>query len=402
MSSSLRRRARHAEQLVEVSHRSAVLQPAAELVADDLDGGHRLGVVHAGRAEHADRTAAARRRRRSARRPPSTPTAARRRARRRSPPTCPAATRSPSKRDDDELLLQRAQHVADDLDGVERRRHRRGAADVDVLVASSRVAHGREGRRRDRRSTTLVPGRRQVIDGPSDRPVSWAARWAEAAASWASVTSASSVDRARSRRCRCRARRPPWPASTTAATICTLRTATAPGPWADDDGGVVGQVGQQVGRAGGASPRGGRGRCGRSRRPGPCDVVEAPRRAQVVDEEPVPLVGRDAAGRRVRLDEVPLLLEHGHLVAHRRRRDAHAGRVGDVGRPTGSAVAMYSCTTALRIAVFRSSSIWHSTLPSASPAWSDRHDGNRDGHQGRSRCRTPAPTAGRCGRRSRR
>ena len=33
--------------------------------------------------------------------------------------------------------------------------------------------------------------------------------------------------------------------------------------------------------------------------------------------------------------------------------------------PTGSAVAMYSCTTALRIAVLRSSSIWQSRLPSA-------------------------------------
>src|SRR3954471_11085859 len=32
---------------------------------------------------------------------------------------------------------------------------------------------------------------------------------------------------------------------------------------------------------------------------------------------------------------------------------------------TGNAVAMYSCTTALRIAVLRSSSIWHSTLPTA-------------------------------------
>src|SRR3954466_13722176 len=33
--------------------------------------------------------------------------------------------------------------------------------------------------------------------------------------------------------------------------------------------------------------------------------------------------------------------------------------------PTGNAVAMYSCTTALRIAVLRSSSLWHSTLPTA-------------------------------------
>src|SRR6187200_914486 len=46
--------------------------------------------------------------------------------------------------------------------------------------------------------------------------------------------------------------------------------------------------------------------------------------------------------------------------------------------PTGSAVAMYSCTTALRIAVFRSSSIWQSTLPSASRvARVDRRRGHR-------------------------
>src|SRR5215207_8977277 len=53
--------------------------------------------------------------------------------------------------------------------------------------------------------------------------------------------------------------------------------------------------------------------------------------------------------------------------------------------PTGSAVAMYSCTTALRIAVFRSSSIWHSTLPSANSARlvrpaTDERGRNHGGH----------------------
>jgi hypothetical protein len=57
------------------------------------------------------------------------------------------------------------------------------------------------------------------------------------------------------------------------------------------------------------------------------------RRGQSVDEEPVALVGRDPPRRGVGLHEVALLLEHRHLVAHRGRRHADAGRVGDVGRP---------------------------------------------------------------------
>jgi hypothetical protein len=56
---------------------------------------------------------------------------------------------------------------------------------------------------------------------------------------------------------------------------------------------------------------------------------------QVVDEEPVALVGRDATRRRVRLGEVALLLEHRHLVADRGRRDPDPGRGGDVGGADG-------------------------------------------------------------------
>ena len=64
-------------------------------------------------------------------------------------------------------------------------------------------------------------------------------------------------------------------------------------------------------------------------------LVEAPGRHQVVDEEPVALVGRDPARRRVGLHEIALLLEHGHLVAHRCRRHSNPRRVGDVGRAHG-------------------------------------------------------------------
>ncbi len=56
---------------------------------------------------------------------------------------------------------------------------------------------------------------------------------------------------------------------------------------------------------------------------------------EMVDEEPVSLVGGDASGRRVRLDQVALLLEHRHLVAHRRRRHGDTGRAGDVRRADG-------------------------------------------------------------------
>ena len=70
------------------SRPSRLSQPSAEAVADDVDGRQRLRVVHAGRAEHADRADVLAVDDAPARRRPSRPTAARRRARRRSPPTC--------------------------------------------------------------------------------------------------------------------------------------------------------------------------------------------------------------------------------------------------------------------------------------------------------------------------
>ena len=47
-------------------------------------------------------------------------------------------------------------------------------------------------------------------------------------------------------------------------------------------------------------------------------------RGQPVDEQPVALVGRDPAGAGVRLGDEPLLLQRGHVVADRGRRDAEA------------------------------------------------------------------------------
>ena len=126
----------------------------------------------------------------------------------------------------------------------------------------------------------------------------------------------------------------------------------------DDDGGVVGQPGEQVGRAVEhllEPPVGG----GEELADGCAGVlVEQPGGGEMVDEEAVALVRRDAPGRGVRLDEVALLLEHSHLVAHGRRRDARSRARRRCGSsPPG---APWRCTPAPP----------HSrSLSSARPAW---------------------------------
>ena len=103
----------------------------------------------------------------------------------------------------------------------------------------------------------------------------------------------------------------------------------------DDDGGVLGDRGQQVG-----------GLVEQLLEPSVGALEELPdalRRVvieqagagDVVDEEAVALVGRHPSGRRVRLGEVALLLQHGHLVAHGRGADLDPGRGGDVRRADG-------------------------------------------------------------------
>ena len=73
-------------------------------------------------------------------------------------------------------------------------------------------------------------------------------------------------------------------------------------------------------------------------------------------EQPVGVVavaalGRDAAGRGVRVREQPEPLELGELAAHRRRRRRRAPRGRrSVREPTGCRVATYSSTTPRRIA----------------------------------------------------
>ena len=55
-------------------------------------------------------------------------------------------------------------------------------------------------------------------------------------------------------------------------------------------------------------------------------------REQLVRVQPVRLLGRDAAGRRVRMREQAARLELGELVADRRRRDAQTGALDEVPR----------------------------------------------------------------------
>ena len=107
------------------------------------------------------------------------------------------------------------------------------------------------------------------------------------------------------------------------------------GSRADDDGGVLRDLREQVGGLmkelfeatvsgveEGADPLC-RGR------------VEPSGRGDVVDEESISLVGRDTTGGGVRLGQVALLLEHGHLVADGGGADPNAGQIGDVRRPDG-------------------------------------------------------------------
>ena len=49
-----------------------------------------------------------------------------------------------------------------------------------------------------------------------------------------------------------------------------------------------------------------------------------------VDEEPVSHVGGHAPGRGVRVHQVPVTFQRGHVVAHRGRGDVHAGVAHDV------------------------------------------------------------------------
>ena len=264
-------------------------------------------------------------RRRPATRRPSRPTAARRHARSRSPPTS-SIDDVAHERHDDELLLEGVQDVTNDIDGVERSGHprrRRRTRDRRPRPGGSRRTRCCTRRRRrhhhwpisadaiveaNERDEEAEADRRAVVSAgssttwfstvPLPRTTTTVARWIrQAPTSWTLRTVAASVwDR-----------RPP-PRSWWRWRAGCLRSSI---PQPDVGGG--------------------------EERADPA-LIAAPSRpgaAREVDEEPVALVGRDAAGRRVRLDQVALLLEHRHLVAHRRRRHGDTGRAGDGCRADG-------------------------------------------------------------------
>ena len=249
----------------------------------------------------------------------------------------------------------------------------------------------------------------------SEEPTSWPARCVDAAARWASVTSGSSsiclaLDAAVAEHDHDGRRGRRQPDDLHAAHGDRL------GPRTDHDGGVVGQVGEEVRRAVQhllEAPVGGAEELpDLAARRG----VETAGRGQVVDEEAVPLVGRDPPGRRVRLDEVALLLEHGHLVADRGRRHPDPGRVGDVGRThrerrgdvllddgaqdRGLAVVEHAGSPGYRVLTARRwLQVGDAGAIGAVPAADEDDGGRRRRRQGDRRCRTPGPTRRRRGRR---
>ena len=233
-----------------------------------------------------------------------------------------------------ELLLEDREHRADRLDGVEGRRHARRAADEDVVGLAGRGQ--------------LAEGLDAAAHDGVERGVAAARAPAPGSARVPPRSVGGQVGRGRrpARRRRCRAGRSTVRFSTApsdSTTTSSARRGTGPTSWtermvavswrgAHHDGGVVGEVGQQAARA-------------------PEQVLdlavdvgeelahllalcgpERPGRAQVVDEEPVALVGGDPAGAGVGLGQVAVALEGRHLAAHRGRRDLDPGVAGDVGR----------------------------------------------------------------------
>src|SRR5438874_1193045 len=64
----------------------------------------------------------------------------------------------------------------------------------------------------------------------------------------------------------------------------------------------------------------------------PLALTERPRRADLVDEEAVAAIGRNAARAGVRLNEVAELFEARHLVADGRRRHVEPRALNEVAR----------------------------------------------------------------------
>ena len=306
----------------------------AETIADHLDRGQRLRVVHPGRpqdADGADVLAVAPPR---ARRPPSRRPAARRRARHRSPPTGRGSSTSRTSETMTYCCSSVLQHGAHRVDRVERLRHRRrcrrrtpARACRSATSACMRPAHSSS-------TSAIAAGRagRRAVERRARRARAAGAPWPPTRAA-RTASPASSIGLVLDR-CRWTAPPPRPPTRADRPTTCTERT-TARSRRAGRRPATAWRVSCASRFEVWCSISSRRPWAASKKSPTRCaaDDVEPTRRGHVVDEEAVALVGGDATGRRVRLDQVALLLEHGHLVAHGGRADLHARRVGDVGRP---------------------------------------------------------------------
>ena len=110
---------------------------------------------------------------------------------------------------------------------------------------------------------------------------------------------------------------------------------------------------------------------------------------EMIDEEAIPLVGGDTPRRRVRLHQIALLFEHGHLVADGGRTHGHASqcrnvagthglRSGDVllhDRPQDGCLAFVKHGGGLRDVSVQASERWPAAVGiAATPPRVRRHD----------------------------
>ena len=106
---------------------------------------------------------------------------------------------------------------------------------------------------------------------------------------------------------------------------------------------------------------------------------------QPVDEQPVPLVGGDPARARVRLRDVALLLEHGHVVADGGGRHIQVMPVDErlrAHRFHGGHVVLHDGAQHCELPVVEHvSPLWHSILPSAK-SMAARASWHRSAHTG--------------------
>ena len=333
---------------------------SAEALAHHLDGRQRLRVVHAGRAEHADRCRAARRRPRPVPRRPSTPASG------STPCSAPMATDRPRSRTSltrvtttnccsSACSTVATMSTASNASAID------DAPPTNTWSSAAAGAHGACSAAAQMRSTTASPRRARRRRHAAERR----------------------DRRARPTRCDARRRQADIGRRPSASSIVVSLSTDAVGEHdhdgrqrrrtadeldradrdrlgrrPDDDGGVVGQRRPAGRRAGGAVSSSRRGRWRRTRRPAWVDAGRA---------DPARSGGRRRSGSPCRSGSARPTCAAGRGSPPARARAISLRTVADdtliAGasamwfEPTGCAVVMYSWTTALRMAVLRSSSM---------------------------------------------